>query len=291
MSVQGGRYGRCAGARAKGCRSWAANHARPDGQRSATIEGHSAGHDEQVLKYAHATKAAFDGHGRRQVVDYAAVIMADEADAAITEERGDFQTAISQYEAIRSQPEFNGSYWTTDYMEAVDAAKMHDTVASRRYLHGHKDHDLFRLSNTGAGWNLINLDLPEFYLAAAADDWRAADKDIEDAIDTPDGRSLQERISVHYQAWPLLAWAEAKTDNLKAAFARIARTAPDCYSCMRMRAQIDIAAKNFDAATWWYARAVGASALNPASPMPTGARCCCTRVITTRPSRSSARRI
>lgn len=128
---------------------------------AATAEGMAA-HDGQIRSYAAATRATYGGGGRREVAGLAASVMAHIADAAVAEEQGDFETALAAYGLLLAEPEFNGSHWASDYMKAADAARMHDLVSSRRYLGEGSDTLLLRLAMKGTGWNLINLEFPQY---------------------------------------------------------------------------------------------------------------------------------
>ena len=58
------------------------------------------------------------------------------------------------------------------------------------------------------------------------------------------------------QEWPYVATAMAMTGDAKGAHALIDKTPPDCYTCVRNRANIDAIKKNWNGAAYWFARAV-----------------------------------
>jgi tetratricopeptide (TPR) repeat protein len=66
------------------------------------------------------------------------------------------------------------------------------------------------------------------------------------------------------QVWPYTARALAETGDLRGAHALIDRTLPDCYACMRNRADIDAVEGDFNGASYWFAHAISAS---PSIPM------------------------
>ncbi len=66
-------------------------------------------------------------------------------------------------------------------------------------------------------------------------------------------------ISLKSQVWPYAARAIAESGDPKAAHALIDRTPPDCYSCLRNRADIDAVEKKWRGADYWFARAVQAA--------------------------------
>ncbi|HEY3778050.1 MAG TPA: hypothetical protein VGL35_08320 [Rhizomicrobium sp.] len=216
-----------------------------------------AGHDEQVLRYSAATQAASVGEGRHEVAAYAASAMTDEATVAIAEEQGDFAAALAGYDGLLREPEFTGSHWSANYMKGVDAAKMHDIAAAHRYLGSRTDALMIHLASVGVGWNLIDLDFPQYQLHAALGDWRAARADLKDALATPDAKKLPFwQPLIRTGIWPWLALAEAKAGDIEAARRQIGKTPSDCYLCVRMRGNIEDAANKPAGAAYWFARAV-----------------------------------
>jgi hypothetical protein len=215
-----------------------------------------AGHDEQILSYAFAAKAAFtNGSDRRQIREEAAQALAVQADQTVAEETGDFTGAIVQGQIQQDLPDFNGSHWAGKYLLAVDAAAMHDVAASRRYLAGYKDAELFYRSSLGQGWNQTNFDFPQYRQAAALTDWPAARADMLRVISAPGASAPQNYASLKNVAWPLLALADAKTGDIVAARAHIAKTPLDCYLCLRVRGQIAQTARDWAGAAAWFGRA------------------------------------
>jgi len=215
----------------------------------------TAGHDEGVLREALASRRVHEG-GRGEVTEKAALIMGQQADSTIAEEDGDYQAAAKIYATMETEPDFNGSRWTSHYMLAVDDAKMHDPEASLRDLDTYTDQELFHLSSEGSGYNLVNFDFPQFQRFAALDEWQAARKDMEGALATKEARDPVELVTLRSQAWPWLALADAKSGDLKSARATIAKTRLDCYLCLRVRGQIDALAGQPGVAAFWFAEAV-----------------------------------
>jgi tetratricopeptide (TPR) repeat protein len=214
-----------------------------------------AGHDEQVLSYSLAAKAAFTGGDRRQIREDGALAMAVVADLTVAEEKGDFAEAIAQGQVQQDMPDFNGSLWSGKYTMATDAAAMHDFAASHRYLDAYTDAELFHRATLGQGWNQTNFDFPQFRQLAARDDWAAARSDIFGAASATDATAPQSRASLHMVAWPLMALAEAKTGDVAAAWKLIAKTPLDCYLCLRVRGQIAQTARDWAGAASWFGRA------------------------------------
>jgi len=224
-------------------------------QMNAATADATAGHDEGVLREALASRRVHEG-GRGEVTEKAALIMGQQADSTIAEEDGDYQAAAKIYATMETEPDFNGSRWTSHYMLAVDDAKMHDPEASLRDLDTYTDQELFHLSSEGSGYNLVNFDFPQFQRFAALDEWQAARKDMEGALATKEARDPVELVTLRSQAWPWLALADAKSGDLKSARATIAKTRLDCYLCLRVRGQIDALAGQPGVAAFWFAEAV-----------------------------------
>jgi len=224
-------------------------------QMNAATADATAGHDEGVLREALATRQVHE-EGRGEVTEKAALIMGQQADSTIAEEDGDYQAAAKIYPTMETEPDFNGSRWTSHYMQAVDDAKMHDPGASLRDLDTYTDQELFHLSSEGSGYNLVNFDFPQFQRFAALDEWQAARKDMEGALATKEARDPVELVTLRSQAWPWLALADAKSGDLKSARATIAKTRLDCYLCLRVRGQIDALAGQPGVAAFWFAEAV-----------------------------------
>jgi tetratricopeptide (TPR) repeat protein len=96
-------------------------------------------------------------------------------------------------------------------------------------------------------------------LAAAEGDWAQVlqTATIMEAqqlsIDAADAAIVQ--LYLPTTIWPVVAQAEAMRGDFAAAHAEIDRSPGDCDLCLRMRGKIDAAQKNYDGATFWFARA------------------------------------
>jgi tetratricopeptide (TPR) repeat protein len=64
------------------------------------------------------------------------------------------------------------------------------------------------------------------------------------------------RLYVTTQVSPLLAYALARTGDVKTAQSAILATPTDCYDCMRIRGRIEALQKNWAGAAYWFAQAV-----------------------------------
>jgi len=217
----------------------------------------TAGHEEREFQAALATKTSLEGSGARKIIPRAARAAAIETDAQIAEEQGDFREAVTQYEKLAAAPDFEGSQWLAIRMGAADDALAHDVSASRRLLGNLRDADVFPLTNVGFGWQLANFRLAQFEQAMALDDWPGARRIAAQILAPPEAKLLASQPIVRTQFGPWLALAEAKDGDIQAARARIAPTPLDCYLCLRVRGEIEATQKNWTAAAYWLARAVG----------------------------------
>ncbi len=253
-------------------------------QENASEAEAGAGHDEQELHYDYTAKAASIAGGGDQVRQSARIAMEHEADSNIAEETGDFQAALAQYDQQLNEPDFVGSHWSAVYMKAVDLVKLHDVTASRHALGGYNDAGLFARTAIGSGWNQTNFDFPQFEQFVALGDWVDARKDIARAVSAIAASS---ELQFGVQTSPLVALAQAKTGDTKAAWVTIGKLPLDCYLCLRVRGQIAGVQGN-----WSRSRSLVCARRRFSHPpfrslTPIGARCCWQKAISTAPSPSS----
>jgi hypothetical protein len=99
----------------------------------------------------------------------------------------------------------------------------------------------------------------EYYSKTDLEDWRTAvgSARVYEADIKSNPRMSQglKAIMLRIQAAPLLAYALARAGDPAGAQAVIDVTPPDCYLCVRTRGSIAAAAKQWDRADWWFARA------------------------------------
>ena len=223
-----------------------------------------AGHDEEVLRFDYAAKAAAAAGGGDQVRPSARLSMDQLTDANIAEETGDYLGAVAQYEKQRNTPDFNGSRWSAGYMQSADLALLHEVGASRLALGNYADSELFVRASILSGWNQTNVDFPQFEQFAALGDWADARRDIEQVDATPASRNNSQSFLLPRTALvPRVALALAKTGDIEAAWREIAKAPLDCYFCLRVRGQIAATQGNWNGAAYWFARA---TALAPSIP-------------------------
>jgi tetratricopeptide (TPR) repeat protein len=198
------------------------------------------GHDEDALRQARLFPsfrqedqyAWREGNGFSQVLERGAL----KSDAL----SGSFDRAISDACGWCSLTE-------QLFGRAEFAARMHDIERSRAFINQARASD-------GAGGE--DASRARYFVEAAAGDWRQAVADArayDDAIAS--GKTRLAHISVRTNVLPLLAYALARSGDLRGAHAEIDKTPDDCVVCVTARGNIDALEKNWSGAGWWFARA------------------------------------
>jgi len=98
--------------------------------------------------------------------------------------------------------------------------------------------------------------LPQAMRSAALDDWRGMRDDRLAVTTLPAARHPHVKAYMPATILPWLAYAYARLGDVGAARAQIEKTPLDCYFCVRMRGNIEAAAKNWSGAARWFADAV-----------------------------------
>jgi tetratricopeptide (TPR) repeat protein len=101
--------------------------------------------------------------------------------------------------------------------------------------------------------------LPDYWVAAASDDWPAALTDARACDAWLDAHAPTDKLFGQLRAvWiqPLVALAMAKTGDVAGAEALISATPLDCYLCVRVRGQIAAIHGDSPSAERWFAEAV-----------------------------------
>jgi len=235
-------------AHARAGRGVSANPKMIAGHREMMLTSFLMGHDEEALLQAQLMRIlrnedqlkAMRGRGFAQFAAEGTF----ERDVAL----GDFGHAISQDECL-SCFAFSGG-------RAEFAARAHDGAASRALA-------AEAVAGQSRGVGRTNLDLGiarnryfsevnvEDWLAAAASAHTYAQSIKADAIQNPGMTAARLRIL----ADPLLAYALARRGDIAGAQAMIDATPGDCYHCVRTRALIAAATKQWGRADYWFARA------------------------------------
>jgi tetratricopeptide (TPR) repeat protein len=151
-----------------------------------------------------------------------------------------------------SEQNFFG-YDHADLLVASELALAHDGGAARSILASHPGwDDGTAIYFSGAVGSMM----PYFFLLANVGQWSRAAADAETADRSAAHANQDLTDERRSYLWPLLAHALAKSGNVKAADALIAKTALDCTPCLEMRGRI-AAVEGHDAqASYWFARTI-----------------------------------
>ncbi len=169
---------------------------------------------------------------------------------SICELAGDYACAAAGAPQL-ADLNFDG-YQYGDLLAASNYARAHDGAAARALLAAHPAWN----DGTAALYSsYIGGMLPNYFLLADVGQWRraAADAAMADRVAqaAPALRDLR-----HSFVWPWLALAMARSGDVAGAETLIARTAPDCTTCVEVRGDIAEARGDFPAAAAWFARAI-----------------------------------
>ncbi len=217
------------------------------------------GHGEDDLREQKAV--AEDAMGDSSVTPSLRPVIRDDARAMVAEAAGDYQAAIILLDGVAAMADYQGSVESAQFEAARDAALLHDAAQSRARL---SRIDVARALRRDDG-AAAEAAQARAYQALAAGDWRATIAAFEQ------DRTLTEKTGAIFgpevnSAWigrvltgPWVGYADARLGDFAAAHAVIDRTPADCDLCLRLRADIDAAQKNWAGAEFWFARAVRAA--------------------------------
>jgi tetratricopeptide (TPR) repeat protein len=92
-----------------------------------------------------------------------------------------------------------------------------------------------------------------FAIAMDLGDWATAAKGLETAQTKLDPSDQRQAISLERTIWPRLALADVKLGRTQEAYRLIAKTPPDCDTCLLTRAEIAVAQHDWSQAAHWFA--------------------------------------
>jgi len=214
------------------------------------------GHDEMALADARTairlerenTDADMSSRARTMFV------LVDQANFAF--EQSDFDSALQFNEELAPMPEYSGVVEGADESIVVDLALLHrDASARQAWRDLPPTSDIAVLggrAQTDAEINFWMGDWPAL-LARRAD----IEKVIEQSVKAPGASQMLADTLLTRGVWPYVAVAMAMTGDFKNARSLIDKTPLDCYVCLRNRGEIDAAARNWNGAAYWFARAAG----------------------------------
>jgi tetratricopeptide (TPR) repeat protein len=170
---------------------------------------------------------------------------------------GDLQKSAKDWTLVESAPEFLGSAKLAPALAASAYALNHDPEAGRKIAATLEPNDDRSLLKLDAIWAFSAL--PDYWVAAATDDWPAALTDAKTCDVWLDAHAPTDKLFGQLRAvWiqPLVALAMAKTGDVTGAEVLISATPLDCYLCLRVRGQIAAIHRDWPSAERWFAEAV-----------------------------------
>jgi tetratricopeptide (TPR) repeat protein len=215
------------------------------------------GHDEKANADTKAAIALLEA-GKGEVNERAARIMLPVNKAGVEDALDDFGASLSDSEEAQTLP---------DFYTSVEIAREQTLFTLARLHRAGEMHQAWRDLPAADDVSTVALRLAA---KLAADYWSG------DWSAVVAGYPVTERATRRYTSlpgysdgfvdsvlkstvWPYAARALAETGDLKAAHTLIDKTPLDCYTCLRNRADIDAAEKNWRGAEFWFARAVAAA--------------------------------
>jgi len=203
---------------------------------------------EDVLAHRRKALSLFDSGSVEFDRNRVAIVRLQDR-ASVAQALGDFATAAQLDEAIREEPDQQGTQKQALTDEAAEAALAHDVRRA--------DDLLAQVRPIGVNAHL-NYEFTAGGIALADERWDALSKAIEPkaAIDSAPA-AFRPVLTIIVSRLPA-AWhaiASAMRGDMAAARRLIGPTPLDCYSCVRMRGRIDAAARNWAGAAAWFARA------------------------------------
>ncbi|HEX4078114.1 MAG TPA: hypothetical protein VHX61_04465 [Rhizomicrobium sp.] len=170
--------------------------------------------------------------------------------ALLASTMGDYLTAEAMDEDIRHLPDRGGTQYQAAGDEALEAAFDHDLSRARSLLAGMHPADVSER---------VNLWFQSAGVVFLGRNWHALAQLL-------DGRTIFQMAPASFRPVlqsllkrvpdSLLAEAKAEQGDIASARRLVAITPLDCYDCVRARGKIDMAARNWNGAAYWFARAV-----------------------------------
>ncbi|MDE2494615.1 MAG: hypothetical protein KGL97_12015, partial [Alphaproteobacteria bacterium] len=215
----------------------------------------SLGHDEASLAAARsAVEVLRQGRG----ID----INARARQVALPSEQETVDSALDDFMAVHADaeqmvalPDYNGSVENGRQALLVSLAMLHDGAAERRALRNLPPAaDPQTQVNRAAGEFVADYWLGEW--SSVVSQHASLENSIRKELAAVGAAPAYATGLFAKQLWPYVASAMAELGDFKEAHALIDRTPLDCYACVRARADIDTAEKNWSGAAAWFALAV-----------------------------------
>ncbi|HWE44476.1 MAG TPA: hypothetical protein VG407_00495 [Caulobacteraceae bacterium] len=210
-------------------------------------------HSEEALSEARAMLVARPQDQPRQHRGAGAAHLLSYAHTTIDELTGDFAAAVTDRPRYRAAAPDRPSLLLEN---AVDFARLHDpktglNLIEEAPVYGATDPSRERVARYDA-------DVARADWSAALEDAKALTAGDQSALaaskDADEIAGLQ--VSLQRRDQPMLAVAEARTNDIAAAVTLIASTPADCYACILARGTIAASAGNAPDAERWFAEAI-----------------------------------
>jgi tetratricopeptide (TPR) repeat protein len=214
------------------------------------------GHDELALSDERRTIAMLAKAGDADMTARARAISLVSNQAGLAFVLCDFENSLHLFDETAQLPDYSGIVESAHESIALDLALLHRAPAARQAWAALTPSDEPFVRNFRAIAH-VQLDYWMDDWAAVVAEAPAAEHAIEAMTAIPGVTQTFVGITLRGQVWPYIATAKAMTGNFAGAHALIDKTPGDCYTCVRNRAVIDAAQKNWNGAAYWFARAVG----------------------------------
>ena len=171
---------------------------------------------------------------------------------------GDFAAALGYSQQAVLATDYAGTVDSSRQQISLDLGLLHETTTARTAwgaipAPASREFRAYRV--------LTEIELPYW-----TGDWQGVlakrpvvERAVEAAIGSGGLTNAWADVALSRGVWPYVATAMAMTADFKGAHALIDQTPLDCYICLRSRAAIDAAGKNWSGADYWFARAVRAA--------------------------------
>jgi tetratricopeptide (TPR) repeat protein len=206
----------------------------------------SLDHVEEGYRYTRQAVLLYDKDAAAFDPDRVAIIKLQDK-SFLTATVGDFLAAAATDETIRQLPDRNASQQQAAIDEALQVVMDHDVPRARMLL---------AQVHAASPNTRINLWFQSAAVAYFAHDWNTLSHLLDrGAAFRIAPVSFRHALEALYTRIPdsLLAEAKAEQGDIAGARRLIAITPVDCYDCARVRGRIDMIARNWDGAAYWFA--------------------------------------
>jgi len=213
------------------------------------------GHDEASLAAAQSAVEVLQRGRNVDMSDLARSVSLPLEQSDVDFALNDFAAALRDGEEITQLPDFNGSVEYARQANAVVQALLHSGAASRgAWRDLPPSRDPLTLSTRDGTKILVDYWLGDWsaFLAEAP----ALERDWAKQSLAAGASARLNDVMSRRLIWPYIAGAMAMVGDFKGAHALIDKTPLDCYTCVRNRADIDAAERNWGGAEYWFEHAV-----------------------------------